>query len=631
MTQFFAEGVGVGGGGGGLTLGPAVNTFTAATKAAAETARDAYAVANAAWLAQYDDEPTFTITINWPATPTDTVYQARRGAAWADVTGLVRGATGADGSDGAVGATGATGAAGSPGAPGAPGAAGSQGADGTQGTQGLYDVTVYQNAAAAPATPTGGSINVTTGAVTPPTGFTNNPTSPSTGENTYATRTTINPATQTGSITPTWSAVFEAGGAGPAGPQGERGPAGADGADGADGAAGPAGADGATGAMGAQGEQGEQGEQGPQGEAGTGGGTTAAAVETLFDNRADTETALAVLAGGVNWARTLNLPFARAIVEDDDDHDLRVRFQMTQDGQIRKFDYVINAGEFRLTDEYTAVTGTAAPTTGYFPFIGVDGRASRSATSLFGRANIGVRTRTTDGEDSLRLLMSSSGNSHVAISEVRGIVELIPRGGLAGPMGPAGTDGANGTDGTNGANGSQGPQGDQGVQGERGVQGVAGAAGAGSTFIVQDESDAAVGGVTQLRVVGATASIVVAAGIATLTIGSGAAPTHTTDQYLALKATDDFTPGDFTGAQGVAFPDGSHTATAPDVTGNVYFAIARLAADPDLVFVDVDNSGLNQLGGLTKQTATITILSNEYEVWVSNHNAEYNGAVVEAR
>ena len=87
-------------GGGGLTLGPPTNTFNGATKAAAETARDTYAAANAAWLLQYDAEPTFTIVITWPVTPANTVYQSRRSSSWADVTGLVRGEKGAAGDDG---------------------------------------------------------------------------------------------------------------------------------------------------------------------------------------------------------------------------------------------------------------------------------------------------------------------------------------------------------------------------------------------------------------------------------------------------------------------------------------------------------------------------------------------------
>ena len=55
----FANPPGGGGGGGSvLGLGPAQNTFgdaATANRAAAETLRDTYATANAAWLAQYND------------------------------------------------------------------------------------------------------------------------------------------------------------------------------------------------------------------------------------------------------------------------------------------------------------------------------------------------------------------------------------------------------------------------------------------------------------------------------------------------------------------------------------------------------------------------------------------------
>ena len=88
-------GAGSGGGAGGLTLGPPTNEFSGANRAAAETARDTYATNNAAWLAQYDAEPTYTISLYWPATnPTSTIYQSRRASAWADVTGLIRGPMG---------------------------------------------------------------------------------------------------------------------------------------------------------------------------------------------------------------------------------------------------------------------------------------------------------------------------------------------------------------------------------------------------------------------------------------------------------------------------------------------------------------------------------------------------------
>ena len=109
-------------------------------------------------------------------------------------------------------------------------------------------------------------------------------------------------------------------------------------------------------------------------------------------------------------------------------------------------------------------------------------------------------------------------------------------------------------------------------------------------------------------------------------------PTHTTDQYVAIKATNDFVAADFTGANGEAFDEGSSVATVPDtISGNVYFALARLDADPDATFLDIDSSGFNQIGGTTAQAATITINSSAYEVRVSNHAADYGGATVEYR
>ena len=165
-----AVGGGGSGGAGGLTLGPSPNSFTAATRAAAETLRDDGTNGiTGPLLAQYDAEPTFTITLNWPATPTNTVYQARRSSAWADVTGLVRGPVGI-------------------------------------GKQGAFDVYCYANAALVPSTPSGGTYNIDTGVLTAPTGTTTAPVEPSGNAVTWRSIATINPAVQTGSVTPTWSA-----------------------------------------------------------------------------------------------------------------------------------------------------------------------------------------------------------------------------------------------------------------------------------------------------------------------------------------------------------------------------------------------------------------------------------------
>ena len=91
------------GGAGGRTLGPATNTFgdgTTANRAAAEALRDAYAAANAAWLAQYDADRTFLILLRW--TGGGEVVQRRNvaGDAWEDVTDVIRGPAGTGGAAG---------------------------------------------------------------------------------------------------------------------------------------------------------------------------------------------------------------------------------------------------------------------------------------------------------------------------------------------------------------------------------------------------------------------------------------------------------------------------------------------------------------------------------------------------
>ena len=82
-----------GGGGGGLLLRSPVDTFNGATKAAAETARDADP-GGITDTTPFDDNPNLAIILTWPVTPTNTVYQVRRGGAWADVTTVVRGPMG---------------------------------------------------------------------------------------------------------------------------------------------------------------------------------------------------------------------------------------------------------------------------------------------------------------------------------------------------------------------------------------------------------------------------------------------------------------------------------------------------------------------------------------------------------
>lgn len=83
-----------GGGGAGFALGPATNTFNAATKAAGVTARNTYASSNAAWLAKYDANPSLLVRVTWPTTPTNEAWYGRAASAWVELTGVVQGAQG---------------------------------------------------------------------------------------------------------------------------------------------------------------------------------------------------------------------------------------------------------------------------------------------------------------------------------------------------------------------------------------------------------------------------------------------------------------------------------------------------------------------------------------------------------
>ena len=151
-------------------------------------------------------------------------------------------------------------------------------------------------------------------------------------------------------------------------------------------------------------------------------------IETLFDNRDVAEAALAIVAGAGNLGRSADAGLGRLLVEaDDDDKDLRARFVYTQDGDIRSFDVTMNAGIFRNFAVNNEVgTGTTLETGGYHPFAVTDGRPNRALTSLFGRLGVFVHGNAAD-EDVLRIYITTTNNSVGAISEMRGVVELVPR------------------------------------------------------------------------------------------------------------------------------------------------------------------------------------------------------------
>ena len=91
---------------------------------------------------------------------------------------------------------------------------------GDQGAQGRFDINIFTRSATAPTTaPTGGSYNFDTGAFTPPTGYVlaQDIASLSGSDQLYQAVASFNPATESGTVTPTWSVPFEAGGTGPAG------------------------------------------------------------------------------------------------------------------------------------------------------------------------------------------------------------------------------------------------------------------------------------------------------------------------------------------------------------------------------------------------------------------------------
>ena len=101
ILGFSRHGFGIfSGSGGAFSLGPEQNTFTGATKAAAETARDTYATANAAWLSAYNDTRDFYILLE--ITGADDVYQRRNSAgdAWEDATFILQGPRGSVGPEG---------------------------------------------------------------------------------------------------------------------------------------------------------------------------------------------------------------------------------------------------------------------------------------------------------------------------------------------------------------------------------------------------------------------------------------------------------------------------------------------------------------------------------------------------
>ena len=379
-----------------------------------------------------------------------------------------QGATGAQGNVGAQGSQGNVGAQGNTGPQGnqgQTGAAGNDGNPGANGAQGQYDVTVFRNGTTPPNMPVGGSVDIATGVLSPPPNWTADPTVPGTNENTYASRVTIDPVTQTGLITPVWSAVYEAGGSGPAGPQGlpgaastVPGPAGQKGDPGADSTVpGPAGAAGAAGAKGDKGDQGDKGDKGDKGDPGTGGGGGGAFSPTLIFTADD-----------------VDLPDNQATVA------------ITLTAAWDSFDAFYFSASLRNAD---AINNLILKED--FQRVGVKAAAGTNWYTGAEPQAIFVLDQNVEGSgvagiaicriaDTTMLLLARSWNSSTANAQDLRIWG-INFGGLQGPIGPIGPSGGpkgdKGDQGDQGIQGDQGAKGDKGDQGDQGIQGVAGTGG----------------------------------------------------------------------------------------------------------------------------------------------------------
>lgn len=86
------------GGGGGLLLRVPPDEFSGATRSVVNAARDAAITNVPSELAQFDANPNLAIILAITGTdPDTTVYQVRRGGAWADSTNTIRGPKGQEG------------------------------------------------------------------------------------------------------------------------------------------------------------------------------------------------------------------------------------------------------------------------------------------------------------------------------------------------------------------------------------------------------------------------------------------------------------------------------------------------------------------------------------------------------
>ena len=563
-------GVGTGGGG-GLTLGPPTNTFTAATQALAEAARDAYATANAAWLAQYDAEPTFTIEINWPVAVTDTLYQSRRSSAWADVTGLIRGKKGAAGTDGD---------------------------DGDEGAQGRFLVYAYVNSAVAPnAVPVGGTFVRSTGTLTVPVGYTAIPVTPVLTERTYRTQAVVNPANDADIVNLVWVLPSEA-------PEYD--------------AAGLAEAA-QEAAEAAQALAEQAAGQAVDIPAGSPRGALVATSPTLPTAATGSNSVIAFGAAEL-WTVEADAPdgFEAGPAANNE----RLYLPDIHPAGSNGIWLVVEVAGVELAEIFISHGGIQGAT-------GADRRliipVSLTADAL-------IRTGFWPRSGATAAYIQLTGNSDTLSADtVVKIYLAVVRGEAGGGGGGGGglsTSQVQALIDATSLSALQGLVTDAQIPAE-----IARDTEIPAAVPAQDEGAEVVATPTAFNFVGDGVVVTNVGGVATITIVGGAVPFTHMNQYLALKATSDPVAADFEGANGVAFPDDSHTVIAPNTpAGNVYLLLWRITTDPEPVFLDVNNSGFNQFGAVMKQAATIDLTNGDTgEVWVSENALAYQAASVEFR
>ena len=589
------------GGAGGLTLGPPTNEFTAATKAAAETLRNTYATANATWLASYDDEPTYTITINWPATPTNTVFQARRSSSWADVTGLVRGPKGTAGDD---------------------------------GDQARFEVYAYINTATAPvAAPTGGTFVQTTGTLTVPVGYTAVPSTPASGSKTYRTAAVVNPANDTDTVTLVWSV--------PAGLPAYLAAALAEAAQ--------------TAAETARDLAQQYAGQAQDIPAGSPRGVLVATSPTLPTGAVGSNTVIAFGAAEL-WTLGANAPDGyeagptasneRLYLPDIHPAGSNGMFVVVEVGGVEIAEVFVSQGGIqgatgadRRLILPVSLTADALVRVGFWPrsgatasYIQITGNSDTLPVDTVVKVYLAVVRGSggtgdgdgapgADGTDGMDGAPGADGMDGAPGAD--GMDGAPGADGTDGAPGADGTDGAPGADGTDGApgadgtDGAPGADGTDGAPGADGTDGAPGADGAGAAP-AQDEGTVVVSTPTAYNFVGAGVTLTDDGGVATITIPGGGTPVTSHDLWAGWSADASVIASEvLAGAS-----SDSDSVTLPTAAGSQYLFVWRADADggdPDEVHIAGGGNQRNLFGDAT--ALTVDSVAGQLIVTITTQNA----------